>query len=267
LKRWGHHRVSVNAHRFGYRQLVALANSVVRAAQNDSGDLSRNGEVWLLERIAFVDPPAVVVDVGANRGQWATHARRSFPRSHLFLFEPNARSRSEMSPQLVDDPSVSVSPLALSDRVGTAVLYDEPGHSEMASLIARGQSSSATVATTTGDDWAHAAGIERIGFLKVDVEGHDLAVLRGFAGMLERKAIDLVQFEFTLWAAIARTWLADFHDLLAPLGYTIGKLYPARIDWAPYMPEHEFFSARANYVAVSPHAEAIRQSLGCPRSA
>jgi len=38
---------------------------------------------------------------------------------------------------------------------------------------------------TTVDAYCAAQGIERVDYLKVDSEGHDLAVLQGAAGMLE----------------------------------------------------------------------------------
>ena len=59
----------------------------------------------------------------------------------------------------------------------------------------------------------------------------------------------VVQFEFTLWATIARTWLADFYDVLAPLGYDVGKVYPSAVEWRSYQPQHELF-VRANFVAT-----------------
>ena len=58
-----------------------------------------------------------------------------------------------------------------------------------------------------------------------------------------------MQFEFTLWAAITNTQLKDFYDLLGPVGYSIGKIYPTYIDWRPYKPEQEIY-VRANFAAV-----------------
>ena len=47
------------------------------------------------------------------------------------------------------------------------------------------------------------SGFKNIDLLKVDVEGHEREVLEGFRVALESGAVDVVQFEFTLWAVIA----------------------------------------------------------------
>jgi len=89
----------------------------------------------------------------------------------------------------------------------------------------------------------------RISLLKIDVEGLDLSVLRGFSNAISEGRVGFVQFEFTLWAAITNTQLKDFYDLLGPAGYSIGKIYPTYIDWRPYKPEQEIY-VRANFAAV-----------------
>ncbi len=44
-------------------------------------------------------------------------------------------------------------------------------------------------------------------------------------------------------------WLADFYELLEPAGFTIGKIYPTRVDWRAYTPRDERF-LRANFLAT-----------------
>ena len=48
---------------------------------------------------------------------------------------------------------------------------------------------------TSGDAFCDEHRVERIAFLKIDAEGHDLEVLRGFRKMLEGMRIDLVEAE------------------------------------------------------------------------
>ena len=49
---------------------------------------------------------------------------------------------------------------------------------------------------STGDDYCREHSVSSLDLLKVDTEGSDLQVLRGFREMLERRAIDVVQFEY-----------------------------------------------------------------------
>jgi hypothetical protein len=45
------------------------------------------------------------------------------------------------------------------------------------------------------DDFCRDQGIDRIGFLKIDVEGADVCVLRGARDLLRRQAIELMLIE------------------------------------------------------------------------
>ena len=58
-------------------------------------------------------------------------------------------------------------------------------------------------------------GIEHIHFLKLDVEGHEVAVLRGAQGMLNRGAISMIQFEFGPANIYSRSYFYDFWSLLS----------------------------------------------------
>jgi hypothetical protein len=65
--------------------------------------------------------------------------------------------------------------------------------------------------------------INHIHFLKIDVEGHELAVLKGAAKMLENKQIDVIQFEFGAGNSFSKTFFLDFFKLLSP-AYSIYRL-------------------------------------------
>ena len=49
---------------------------------------------------------------------------------------------------------------------------------------------------TTIDNFCERDEIDHIHFLKIDVEGHEMPVLKGAKRMLERGTIDFIQFEF-----------------------------------------------------------------------
>ena len=90
---------------------------------------------------------------------------------------------------------VTAVPMGLADRGGRAVIYrrdtpyaDGTVNEGLGSLFADGQRSSAAgeIELTTLDDYCAQAGIERLDLLKIDVEGAELAVLRGGAKTIER---------------------------------------------------------------------------------
>ena len=131
-------------------------------------------------------PGDVVVDVGANKGSYLYWLRRAVgPAGRVFAFEPQpglARYLESASRSLGWD-NVAVREIALSDSAGRRVLHvpgweNSPGASLEAPASASGDRDRQTeVETDTLDHQLDGAG--RIAFLKVDVEGHELAVFRG----------------------------------------------------------------------------------------
>ena len=92
---------------------------------------------------------------------------------------------------------------------------------------------------TTVDAYCAAEGIERVDYLKVDAEGHDLAVLQGAAGMLE-VGVRFVQFEFGGGNIDSRTFLRDFVRLLEPR-YRISRVLTDGLEPVDYSERDEVF--------------------------
>jgi hypothetical protein len=118
------------------------------------------------------------------------------------------------------------------------------------------------VPCTTGDDYIKSHAVDHVDILKIDVEGHEMEVLEGFQQSFGEGAVDLVQFEFTLWAAVARRWLADYYEFFSQWDFRIGKLWPQSVRWKAYAVEDEQFFV-SNFVAVrcdSRAAHALRVS-------
>lgn len=80
------------------------------------------------------------------------------------------------------------------------------------------------IATIAG--YCQANNIERIDFLKIDVEGHELAVFKGMRRMLEQGRVDAVQFEYGGANLDARVYLCDIWNFLAPFGLRFFKIFP-----------------------------------------
>ena len=90
---------------------------------------------------------------------------------------------------------------------------------------------SETIQITTVDTYCSENNISHINFLKIDVEGHELAVVEGAKAMLQRGAIDYIQFEYGGCWIDSRILFMDMYDLLTGFGYVVGKIMPSGIEF------------------------------------
>jgi FkbM family methyltransferase len=155
----------------------------------------RSAEVELgyLERIIPKD--AVTVDVGANCGLYTRQLARCSRKVHAF--EP-ARQMADLL-RRTKASNVELHEVALSDEDGVATLSvpldDGKAVHSLASIEQRGEEgplATEQVRTARLDSFIR----EAVAFVKIDVEGHELRVLNGAAGVLERsRPVFLVEAE------------------------------------------------------------------------
>jgi FkbM family methyltransferase len=123
--------------------------------------------------------------------------------------------------------------IAIGQSSGSMTLYDHADNdgSEHASLheatITEFHEHSAIgthVRVETLDDVAANEGVEYIDFLKIDTEGHELAVLSGGSRLLREKRIGHIQFEFNALHVFSRAFFRDFRNILSD--YELYRLLP-----------------------------------------
>lgn len=260
----------VVCHAVGRRRVVRAARFIHRRACLDGpNDMDTNGEIWLQHQVVGMSPPAkriLVLDVGANVGRWssamlsaASQAGR-FDDLDLHAFEPSAYTFARLSEALVS-PRVTLGQMALGDQPGLSTLrVITPGagtNSLYESPLTGAAVSTENVQTTTLDNYAECAGLDgTIALVKIDTEGHDLAVLRGARRLLTGQRITTLQFEYNQRWIFARTFLRDAFELLVPLGYSIGKLTWRGVEFYPQWDADLESFVEANYVACAPWAAA-----------
>jgi FkbM family methyltransferase len=139
--------------------------------------------------LATVIRPALVFDVGANVGQSAAKFRRHFPGAQIHCFEPSASSAQRIRARGIGN--VAVHNFALGSIAGMAMLSQDND-----SAVSRlSEDGGEAVTVETADAFCAAHGINRIDFMKIDTEGHDLHVLQGAAAMLRACRIAAIQVE------------------------------------------------------------------------
>jgi FkbM family methyltransferase len=231
----------------------------------NSESLFVSGEEWLFKTISSHKKVATILDVGANDGGYANEMHRHFPNAQIYCFEPNPPTYQQLRHNLKKS-SFHLFNLAVSDTVTNTHIYDfaddapskstQPTstlaslHPEVITKLHRQPSQAFPIKTTTIDVWAKKIKIKTIDWLKVDTEGHELAVLKGAAALINTQKISLIQLEFNEMNAYSHTHLRDIIEALP--GYRLFRLLPR--GWWPldnYRPlTHEIFGFQ-NIVAIN----------------
>lgn len=191
--------------------------------------------IWDPSLTAFfrdnLKPGDVFVDVGAHVGYFTLlAAQRVSTLGTVLSIEPNPLAVEKLRRHVERSrlSNVLVAHTACADSYGQVRLYlHTESNSSMASLSARNATSGSAVDVrcTTVDDLCRERGLDRVNLVKIDVEGTELAVLRGMRRLLrEVRPVIVLELEPHLLAAFETTkasvlgFLADHDYGVAPLG-------------------------------------------------
>lgn len=169
----------------------------------------------------------VVLDPGANIGYLSAVCLGLVGASgHVHSFEPSptAYNRIIAHNNLAAHTNWSLRRMALTDHVGEGIFNDTPrvmksGYAALQSVNTPLDSMPGVVELTSVDAFCKAQGIDQVRFLKLDIEGSELPALNGAAGMLARKAIDIILVETNTEAGTQRQLAEAIDVLLRKAGY------------------------------------------------
>jgi FkbM family methyltransferase len=180
----------------------------------------------------------VVLDVGANVGDFSRRVRAAAPSARVFAFEPHP-SIFPQTQAAAGAAGFEAIHAGCGEEPGCLTLYDysdSRAGSQHASLyrgviegLHGGPAAKHEVRIVTVDDFLRERDIERVLLLKIDTEGHEGSVLRGARRALQEGRIDFVQFEFNAMNLESRTFFRDLVELLPQ--YQLYRLLPD--GWAP----------------------------------
>ena len=249
----------------GRTRLAKFARLVTNEVRLDgANDMSSNGES-LIQRTALSVESPMVLDVGAHFGEWSQSLLDQLGNAPtIHAFEPSAETAAKAIANL--SGRATVHHLALSDRIGEATLqivHAGAGSNSMVPFTDRsrrmGQTENITLSTV--DVFAEANDIEHITLLKIDAEGHDLAVIRGARSMLQGHRVELVQFEYNHRWIDSRVFLLDAFEELQASGYRVGKVTRRGVEiYEEWRSELETFR-EGNYLGYLPSWESRLPTL------
>jgi FkbM family methyltransferase len=153
--------------------------------------------------VRLADPGELVLDVGANVGYMTSVlARAAGPTGRVIAYEPNPAVYERLARNVEGWDGVATIELrraAVSERNGTAPLTIPEGRSEWASVgDVPGQRATAPAYSTVSVEIVtldHELADRHVGVLKLDVEDHEPAALRGARTALEQGRIRDILFE------------------------------------------------------------------------
>lgn len=170
----------------------------------------------------YVKPGMTVVDIGAHVGYYTDlFARLSLPGGTVHAFEASPENYPILLHNLKTRKRNNVIPypLAVNDQNGTLDLYISPGHSNH-SIIAERTEKAETVSIQSVrlDDFLK---VEKIDFVKMDVEGAEPHVLNGMRALIQASENLVMVVEYN-YVVLSKAYSSPqvLLDLLTELEFT-----------------------------------------------
>jgi FkbM family methyltransferase len=243
--------------------------------------LEKNGGTWFSFEthvaglyLSILRPGAIALDGGANIGQHTLQMISAVsPGGLVIAAEPVPELRARLEAALRQN---HISPDAV--RVVSAGLWDQPGESEFYQVTNQAQHELSglknrhwldpypvqkiKVELTTIDSIC--AGLPRLDFLKLDIEGAEMNALRGGRGTVQ-KFQPIVSFEQDQFSPqyFGYSW-QDLLDYFDSLEYEVYDLFGARYDDASAFHEcavWDFVAVPARMRAKNAIFKAVRKSM------
>lgn len=226
----------------------------------NGGNFKTSGELNVLKFLSdkFRKEASVIIfDVGANVGNYSKALTDVFnSKATIHAFEPSKKTYSIFLETTKNSQYIIPNNIGFSDTESSQLLYTDADASGLASIYHRklehlgiSMDKSEEVQLTTIDAYCTKNNIDRIHFLKLDIEGHELKALNGAKQMIANKQIDVIQFEFGGSNIDSRTYFQDFYYLLKD-NYKIYRiLRDGLLEIPVYKETHELFQT-INYLSV-----------------
>lgn len=138
------------------------------------------------------------VDIGAHLGFVALAVALARPGASVLALEPHPANFARLRDHLEINrcPNVEIEQLAAGSAAGSALLSSGGEGSDYHRVLGAGEAAAGIeVPVAALDDLAAERGIERIAVLKLDVEGHEPAVLEGARRLLAEERIGAIVCE------------------------------------------------------------------------
>jgi FkbM family methyltransferase len=235
--------------------LYSFAKRIIKLYEGYSYTFRKNGEGRLVEQVKDLGF-RTVFDVGANVGEWALMMAKNIPTAEIHAFELSSETYKTLVAECSGQSDIYCNNVGLSNESGEIEFKDYGANSGVSTLVTQSTIHDKSdyvlskASVLTGQEYCASKAIREIDFLKIDVEGAEHLVLKGFEAMLREKKIRLIQFEYGFNNGDLHFLMRDFYQLFESYGYSVGPLKPKGVDFSGWTYDRNLFASGPNYVAV-----------------
>ena len=138
--------------------------------------------------------PKVIFDIGGARGEWARMVRHIFTQSRIVSFEPNAREKPQLEQTKQDIGNYDYKICFLGPKRDTITYADE--NTQTSLLSEKKTAGNATAEMYVLDELVASGELPMPQFMKLDVQGFELEVLKGAENVLQSGPALLLEVSF-----------------------------------------------------------------------
>jgi FkbM family methyltransferase len=225
-----------------------------------SGYPHYSGEEWIINFVknCIKHPLPIVFDVGANRGDYAAAILESFGCENIRLhcFEPSKTAFGLLNVELSACQNVKLYNFGFGDKPETVNLYSCSEAAGSASIVNThgphmdNNNIVEAIELSTLDEFCNANNIQKIDFMKIDVEGYELKILCGGSKLINAASVDFIQFEFGYPGIESRVFFKDIFSYLAGNYRVYRSLIDGLIEIEQYDYKDELYTIQ-NFLAIS----------------
>ena len=181
-----------------------------------------SGEQAFIESYFSTLKEGVVLDVGANIGNYTKNILKISPDIQIYAFEPHPITYKKLTMSVASKNFFSFN-LAVGSKNSSLQLYDYANkdgsshastYKQVIECIHKSKAIYYDIQAIRMDDFLKEHSIDSIDLLKIDTEGNELDVLKGLGNWILEGKIKAIHFEFNEMNVISRSFFKDFWDIL-----------------------------------------------------
>lgn len=210
--------------------------------------------------IGLIESDDVVFDIGANYGWYSLNIAKKYPGTRIYAFEPIPYSFDILSQNIAlnNIKNIRVFNIGIGKENTVSEFNfnrDASGATSMVNLLDRENVEKIKCGIRTLDSFAQEENIDRVDFIKCDIEGAEFFALQGGRGVLERHRPKLFVEMLRKWSAKFGYHPNDIIRFMDNLGYYCFEINGHRLQKLDIMTDETvstnfFFLHSEKHVAI-----------------